>query len=118
MNDAITYEIRSVQIDGTRATASIFITAPNLYAILTDVASHLHYDADIEELFAGIRVTLDSDYEIFEDIVDVWLERMDNHWFLIPNAELSNALSGNLIKGYIRIVDEIVDDLIGGNFDE
>lgn len=120
INAAITYEIVDVQIEDTGATATIFISAPDLSIILADVVSRLVVDEndDIDELLSQVRLTLNSDHEMFEDTVEVRLELLNGNWFLIPNAEFSNALSGNLIQLYARMIDEFMDELVGGSNDE
>jgi len=120
MNAAITYEVMDVQIDGTIATATIFVSAPDLSIILRDAVSLLLAgdSDDVNELLAIVGAALNSEHEVFENTFEVDLELLDDNWFLVPNAEFSNALSGNLIQLYAQMVEVMIHDMMGGNSNE
>ena len=118
INDAITYEIKNVKVADEKGTAQIFITAPDVYAILTELGSEGNSGEDLDALLSQINVALDSKHKNLEANVDVDLEQIGEHWFLVPNEELANALSGNLIQWYSNLGNKAIDDLIGGISDE
>ena len=120
MNAAITYEVMGVHIDGTIATATIFVSAPDLSIILRDAVSLLLAgdSDDVNELLAIVSAALNLEHEVFENTFEVYLELLDGNWFLVPNAEFSNALSGNLIQLYAQMVEVMIQDMMGGNSNE
>ena len=118
INDTITYEIRNVKVIEEKGTAQIFIIAPDVYAILTELASEGSSGENSDALLSQINLALDSNHKNFETNVDVHLEQIGEHWFLVPNEDLANALSGNLIQWYSNLGNKAIDDLIGGISDE
>ena len=120
MNAAITYEVMDVQIDGTIATATIFVSAPDLSIILRDAVSLLLAgdNDDVSELLSIVGAALNSEHEVFENTFEVDLELLDDNWFLVPNSEFSNALSGNLIQLYAQMVEVMIHDMMGDNSNE
>ena len=87
VNAAITYEVIGVQIDGTIAIATVFISAPDLSIIMEDAVSQLITDGsdNVDELLTRVALALSFEHDMFEDTVEVNMERLDN-WFIVPST--------------------------------
>ena len=47
--------------------------------------------------------------------VEVELQQVDDSWYLIPSAELSNAMTGGILQAYMDQVQQIQSELMGGS---
>jgi len=119
VNAAITYEIiDAYQVDYMTATATILVSAPDLSIILSDAVAYMVAGGndDVDMLLATVERALSAEHEVFEDSVEVSLELIGDNWFLVPNAEFSNVLSGNLVQLYAQVVEEMIQEMTGGDY--
>lgn len=84
------FEINETEIDEDEATVAFDIT----HVIVSDVVEELGEGYSVEELVAAIE-----DAELFEDRIEVDLEKDDDEWF-VTNADA-------IIKYFERFVDDV-----------
>jgi len=116
VNQIITYEIIDIQIDNYNrfADASIRIRYPDVYTVMNDVAENLSANATVEELMHRTRQAIaQNEYEIIDEVISVTLSNRLG-WLLRRNEQLDNALSGNVLQAYLRIMEEIIFDFMEG----
>lgn len=108
------YEILSVTEEDDTATAAVRITAPDTPAILDDVLADMDvYDAEI--FVERMEDALRTDSRTVEFTVEVTLQGVDGIWYLVPDGQLTNAMTGGLLQVYADQVQAIQDGLTGGN---
>ncbi len=119
INSLISYSIDSVKIKNLVGTVKISIVSPDLHTILKDINATEEIINDSDKLLSEINQSLNSDeYPKFETTIEAQIEKLGDHWFLIPNSQLSNALSGNLTQAYSQLGNNIINELIEGDSNE
>ncbi len=99
----VTYEIVELN-DGK---AKILFTAPDVMAIFQSAANN--GAADENELMEALNNALQNDFPVKEFDVEIQLKNIENHWYLVPNDKLSNALSGGLMEAYTNEIQSWID---------
>ena len=107
------YEVKSVETENGTATASLEITVPDISKLVHQALQSM--DGFDEEAFAAALEALleqNTDTKTYE--VTVELTEIQGCWCIVPNAELSNALTGGLLEEYAAVRQEILDALAKG----
>lgn len=99
----VTYEI----VELNEGKAKILFTAPDVIAILQSAASA--GAADEEELMDTLNDALQNDFPVKEFDVEIQLNNIENHWYMVPNDKLNNALSGGLMEAYTNEIRSRID---------
>lgn len=108
------YEILSVAEEDDMAAVTVRITAPDTPAILDEVLADMDdYDAQVFE--ERMEDALRTDSRKVEFTVEVTLQGQDGIWYLVPDGQLSNAMTGGLLQVYADQVQAIQDELTGGS---
>ena len=118
--DKTSYEIGEKTIDGNKATVTAKITAPDLLRIVSQTMSELipmafamafseeeaddKMDAMIQQYFEN--AISDPNAPMTVSDTQIKLEKIDGTWFVIPDDELINALTGNLEKAFASLEEE------------
>lgn len=108
------YEILSVTEDDDTATATVRITAPDTPAILDDVLADMDV-YDMEVFVDRMEDALRTNSKTVEFTVEVTLRGVDGVWYLVPDGQLTNAMTGGLLQVYSDQVQAIQDGLTGGS---
>lgn len=108
------YEILSVTEEDDTATSTVRITAPDTPAILDDVLADID-DYDVEVFVSRMEDALRTDSRTVEFTVEVTLQGVDGVWYLVPDGQLTNAMTGGLLQVYADQVQSIQDGLMGGS---
>ena len=109
--EKVEYEIADISIDKNVAEAEVKVIAPNTYVILESIASTMQ-ENNVIELLDIFNKQLDEDYPIKEFNVTVNLKLVDEHWYLIVDGQLSNALTGGLVEQYSIMGEDIIEQLL------
>ena len=105
------YTVQDVTINGESADASVKLVAPDVYHLITEIASEMQ-ENNVDRLLEQLDVKLDKDVPTKEYEVTVGLRLGNNHWYLVPTGELSNAFSGGIIEKYSTMGQNIIEDLL------
>lgn len=108
----LAYEIEEVSAKGNTASASLKITAPDAPAVLRETLDELDEYSD-EAFIEAMSARLGRGHGTVSFDVEVELQRIDGVWHLIPNAELTNAMTGGLLQMYEDTVRMIQNQLMG-----
>ncbi len=108
------YEILSVTEEDDTATSTMRITAPDTPAILDDVLADIDV-YDVEVFVSRMEDALRTDSRTVEFTVEVTLQGVDGIWYLVPDGQLTNAMTGGLLQVYADQVQAIQDGLMGGS---
>lgn len=104
----VTFQIISVSEKGKTATATLSICAPDAVALMRQALADMDvYDA--ERFTANMSALLEGDIPTVSYEVEVTMQYVDGQWCLVPNNELSNALSGGLLQEQARLEQAIRD---------
>ena len=103
LRSKVTYKIRDIG----DSKATVVFTAPDTMALLN--AAVQSGVSDTEELMGAVDEALQGDFPTCEYEVELELKEMNEHWYLVPNAQLENALSGGLLDGYSEGVMDYVN---------
>ena len=105
------FKVTKIEQQGDEeATATIKIKSPDILQMMSLIAESGEVK-DVNELLSALETNLDSKFSTKEYLVDISLVLIDEHWFIIPNSELVNALSGGLVKEYLILERQMVDQL-------
>lgn len=110
----VTYKISDIKVDKNKATAVIQFTTPDVYQILSDMP----VETEEELLEEKVKEQLEREFPIKEYEVTVDLKQVEEHWYLIPNAELSNVMAGGMVEWYSEMGLRVIEKLMGGMEDE
>lgn len=106
-----TYEIKKVKIVKDEATVDLNFSSPDIYDFLETSIDHTKtYKHD--ELVSEIINGLNNNVKFKTYQIQVKLIKVNGNWYLKPNSQLSNALSGNLISWYSELGGNIVNSLL------
>jgi len=105
-----TYKIISTESSESNGTAKVKFISPDAYTMLQEAASEPDI-IDVNLLLENIEIALDNKFQTVDFDVIIELKLIDGHWYLVPNEDLSNALSGGLIEKYFELGTNIIDDL-------
>ena len=108
----LTYEVGEVSAKGKTASASLKITAPDTPAILQEALGELDEYSD-EAFIEAMSARLGRSHDTVSFDVELELKRIDGVWYIIPNAELTNAMTGGLLQMYEDTVQQVRNRLIG-----
>ena len=87
------------------------MVAPDVYHLITEIASEMQ-ENNVDRLLEQLDVKLDKDVPTKEYEVTVGLRLVNNHWYLVPTGDLSNAFSGGIIEKYSTMGQNIIEDLL------
>ena len=118
ISEKIVYVIQNVDIKSDKGSCNIFIKSPDIYTILTEIVKTDTSFSNTEELLNAVSKKLDSSYPTIEKSVECSLEYKNDHWYIIPNEDLFNYLSGNLYSYYMNIGEYTKNDILGGDNNE
>lgn len=98
----IDYKIEklSKDSDNTHGEAVITFTFPDLLTTIVEASEYLENDTNKEALLSLISEKLNGNYKTKEQKVKLDIVYKQSHWYIIPNSELSNVLSGGLLDYY------------------
>lgn len=111
--ELIEYRIENIDIKDEEATVVINIKSPDIYQMICQIVENKNA-SDTDSLLKELLSQLNTEYQTTEKNVSCNLEYKNEHWYLIPNTELSNMLSGNLYEYYANLGKNTVDELTGG----
>lgn len=114
ISSRLQYEIKEVSAKGSKAAATVKITAPDTPGIIREVLDGMG-EYDEEAFIARMAEKLEGSAPSAVFTVEVELQRVDGIWCLVPSAELSNAMTGGLLQAYVDQVRQIQSELMGGN---
>lgn len=107
----VEYSISEITVKGEEADASIKLTSPDIYALLTEIASDMQ-ENDVEQLLEQLNDRLDENILTKKYEITVNLKLVNEHWYLVPSGELANAFSGEIIELYSAMGLNIIDGLL------
>ncbi len=113
MAGLVEYTVKSIAINGESANASVTLIAPDVYHLITEIASEMQ-ENNVDRLLEQLDDKLDEDVPTKEYEVTVGLKLVNEHWYLVPNGELSNAFSGGIIEQYSMMGQKVIEGLLGG----
>ncbi len=99
ISDDIQYQIKSVEIDGNNAMATIHWIGPDIYGYLQQSIKDGKHFENTNEIFDFIlSAELDKDTPKLELTTNCCFEYIDEHWYWIPSKDVLNLMSGNLYQ--------------------
>lgn len=107
----VEYSISKITINENRATASLKMTVPDVYKMMTKIASGME-ENNTEILFEQLSKQLNGKTPTQEYEIIVELRNVNGHWYLVPNGELANVFSGGLIEQYSLMGLNIIEGLL------
>lgn len=110
----VTYKISTIETDKDKATVLIQFTTPDVEQILSNIPVEIE-DELLEE---KVKEHLESEFPIKEYEVTLDLKKIEEHWYLVPSAELNNVMTGGMVEWYSEMGLRVVEKLIGGMEDE
>ena len=113
LNEKCSYEIKKIQIKDNTAIVDLSFTSPDIYQYLNeniDEKSQESQDVLVNNIVENIETNVKNKSYEFQ----IELTLINDHWYLNPNSNLANALSGNLISWYSKIGENKVNALIEG----
>ena len=112
----IKYKINSLskENDNKHGAATITFTFPDLLGILDEAAGEMNNEADTEALLSLVAEKLQGDFEKKKQEVSVDMVYAQSHWYIIPNADLSNVLSGGLLEYYSSLGKKYIESKTEG----
>lgn len=114
ISEKVEYEIESVDVKGENGTVTIKIKSPDVYEILKESVSEVGNKEDVDRLLAVVSEKLDGNYPEISKTVTCDIKLENEEWTLVFNAEMLNALSGNLYSGYMGIADGVIESVEEG----
>ena len=110
----VTYKISTIENDKDKATVLIQFTTPDIEQFL----SNIPVETEEELLEEKVKEHLESEFPMKEYEVTLELKQIEEHWYLIPNAELSNVMTGGMVEWYSEMGLRVIEKLMGGMEDE
>ena len=107
----VEYTVKDVSINGESADARIKLIAPDVYHLITEIALEMH-ENNVDRLLEQLDNKLDEDVPTKEFEITVGLRLVNEHWYLVPTGELSNAFSGGIIEQYSMMGHNIIEGLL------
>lgn len=110
----VEYSISKIILNENGATASLKMTVPDVYKMMTKIASGME-ENNTEILFEQLSKQLKGKTPTQEYEIIVELRSVNGHWYLVPNGELANVFSGGLIEQYSSMGLNIIEGLLEGD---
>lgn len=107
------YEVKSVTTEKGTTTARMEITAPDMSKLVHKALEGMD-GFDAEAFTAALEGLLEENTDQKTFTVQVELTEIQGCWCVIPNAELSNAVTGGLMEEYAVVRQDILDALVKG----
>lgn len=109
----LSWEIKEVSEEDGEAEIVVEIAAPDMPSIVREVLDGMEeYD---QELFQErMKEALQDGPPSVSFTVELRMRYEDDTWYLIPDAQLGNAITGGLLRDYADQVQRIREDLGGG----
>lgn len=107
----VEYSISEITVRGEEADASIKLTSPDIYVLLTEIASDMQ-ENDVEQLLEQLNDSLDENILTKKYEITVNLKLVNEHWYLVPSGELANAFSGGIIEQYSAMGLNVIDGFL------
>lgn len=107
----VEYTVKDITINGESAYARVKLIAPDVYHLITEIASEMQ-ENNVDRLLEQLDDKLDEDIPTKEYEVMVGLRLVNEHWYLVPTGELSNAFSGGIIEQYSIMGQKIIEGLL------
>lgn len=108
----VEYEILDISSEEDTAKVKIKITAPNTYKMIEDIAATMQ-EENTDILLKTLSIKLDEEFPKKEFDVSVDLKLINEHWYLVPNGQLTNAFTGGLIEQYFMMGQNTINELLG-----
>ncbi|HIV24492.1 MAG TPA: hypothetical protein IAB71_01705 [Candidatus Scatomonas pullistercoris] len=105
--DAVRSKITYKITDAEEGSAKVQFFAPDVLTILETAVSE--GAGDTQELLDALEDSLRGSFPIKEFQTELELRQVEDHWYLLPNDELNNALSGGLMEAYTDHIREWID---------
>lgn len=112
INKKCTYKINKTKINENEATVDILFSAPDIYEYLNNKSQDNDF-ISVSDLITNITNDIDSEIQLKTYEIQIELIKSNDKWYLKPNSELSNALSGGLLKWYSDIGKNKINEFIG-----
>lgn len=107
----VEYTVIDVAISGESADARVKLIVPDVYYLITEIASEMQ-ENNVDRLLEQLDGKLNEDVPTKEYEVTVGLKQVNEHWYLVPTGELSNAFSGGIIEQYSMMGKNIIAGLL------
>ena len=106
----VQYKIESLskESDNTHGEAIISFSFPDLMAVIEESAASLDSDSGTEALFSIVSKKLQGNCKKKKEKISVDMIYIHSHWYIIPNADFSNVLSGGMLEYYSLLGNEYV----------
>lgn len=108
----VEYEILDISSEEDTAKVKIKITAPDTYKMIEDIAATMQ-EENTDMLLKTLSIKLDEEFPKKEFDVAVDLKLINEHWYLVPNGQLTNAFTGGLIEQYFMMGQNTINELLG-----
>ena len=108
----VEYEILDISSEEDTAKVKIEITAPDTYKMIEDIAATMQ-EENTDMLLKTLSIKLDEEFPKKEFDVAVDLKLINEHWYLVPNGQLTNAFTGGLIEQYFMMGQNTINELLG-----
>lgn len=113
IGELIEYSIENVDITDAEATVVINVKSPDVYLMICQIVENKNA-SDTDSLLKELLSQLNKECQTTEKNISCNLKYENGHWYLMPDTELSNILSGNLYEYYANLGKNTVDELTGG----
>lgn len=108
----VKYKILNISSENDTASVKIKITAPDTYKMINEIASTMQEES-IDALLKALNTKLDEEFPQKEFDVSADLKLINEHWYLVPNGQLTNAFTGGLIEQYFMMGQNTINELLG-----
>lgn len=113
----IQYEIKDVKGGwGGDASATIQMIVPNMPELVNQEVSKV--SASTTDISSAVSNRLSGDFPKKEYDITAELKQIDNHWYLVMNDELSDAVTGGLWTYYKQMEEDTFEQLTGKKSEE
>ena len=109
----IKYEIKEIDIEAKKVTISF--VSPDFYNILKEIAGEYTSVVEPEEIEKRLAEKLDGQYLKYKSTAVCNISKIGEHWYIEPNEEFLNGLTGNIYSYYSSLGIETIEHLLGEN---
>jgi len=111
---SVIVEVGDVSIDGGQAEVTMTMASPNVPVMLENIVSTIQGN-DVSILLSNLEEQLDAgSFPVMEQDVTVEMRLSDGHWYMIPNAQFSDAMTGGVVSAYYNAISEMEEQRSGG----
>ena len=107
----VVYSVSEIEINKPDGAVIIEITAPDVQLMLNDAMQDISALDNVDTLLDFVVLKLDGEYPIINESFKCEIKYTLGNWYLIPNAELFDAMSGKLYSFYNDLIEQMLDEM-------